>query len=51
MTTLTDELFAEYKLKLEEDGYCVIKGAVSTQKAQQYADRFWDYLGRFECRA
>jgi ectoine hydroxylase-related dioxygenase (phytanoyl-CoA dioxygenase family) len=44
MTTLTNEQFAEYKRKLDEDGYVVIKGAVEATKAQEYASRFWDYL-------
>ncbi|KAL0480904.1 piwi [Acrasis kona] len=41
---LTQEQFQEYKEKLDEDGYVVVKGLVSPTKAQEYESRFWDYI-------
>jgi hypothetical protein len=44
MSVISEEVFEEYKRQLDEDGYAIIKGAVDPDKAEQYAQRFWDYL-------
>lgn len=40
----TDAKFGDWRDDLVRDGYAVIKGAISKERAEKYADRMYSWL-------